>query len=104
MPDIPAIVQERLPVDQLLAFCRRNFVSELWAFGSVLNDWKPESDVDLLVRFLPDHTPEYFDFCELQNELTEMVGRKVDFVQADWVENPFIRKHIREHRVLIYGS
>lgn len=84
MPLIAWELVDRLPVEQFLAFCRRNPIQQLWVFGSVLDDWKPESDVDLLVA--------------------QMVGRTVDFVDADSVENPFVRKHIREHRVLLYGA
>lgn len=99
------LVQTRLPIEALLSFCRRNGVQELWAFGSVLGeDWRPDSDVDLLVRFLPGREPELEEMFALQDELGQMVGREVDLIEASSVTNPFVRKHIREHRVQIYGA
>lgn len=63
----------------------------MWVFGSVLDDWRPESDIDLLVRFQPDQ--DIFLKFDLEEELEKMLGRKVDLVEADSVVNPFIRKH-----------
>jgi len=102
MQELPALLRERLPVEELRSFCLRHPIQEMWVFGSVLDDWRPDSDVDLLVRFLPDQ--DIFLTLDLEEELEQMLGRKVDLVEADSVTNPFIRKHIREHRVLIYGA
>jgi predicted nucleotidyltransferase len=105
VPEIPPLVQTRLPIDELVSFCRLNGVQELWAFGSVLNDeWRPDSDVDLLVRFLPCREPELEEMFTLQEELAKLVGREVDLVEAASVVNPFVRKHIREHRVQLYAA
>ena len=74
----------------------------MWVFGSVLDDWRPDSDVDLLVRFQPGLDP--FLRFDLEQELEQMLGREVDLIDADSVTNPFVRKHIREHRVQIYAA
>lgn len=103
--EIPPLLQSRLPISELASFCHRNGVQEFWAFGSVLgDDWRPDSDVDLLVRFLPDRDPDWDKFFALQEELAALVGREVDLIEASSVTNPFVRKHIREHRVLIYAA
>ena len=89
-------------MDKLRDFCTRHPVQEMWVFGSVLDDWQPDSDVDLLVRFLPDWDP--LSFFDMEEELEAMLGRSVDLIEADSVTNPFVRNHIREHRVKIYAT
>ena len=103
--EIPQILQERLPMDELLTYCRSHPIIEgLYVFGSVLNDWRPDSDVDLLVRFPTEHFPDYSIICDMQDELAALVGRKVDLLPTDWVDNPFVKAHIRKTRVLVYGA
>jgi len=59
-------------------FCRRNRIRKLAFFGSVLrDDFRPNSDVDVLVEFEPGHVPG-LKFFSMQRELSEMLGRKVD--------------------------
>ncbi len=92
-------------MDELLAYCRSHPIIEgLYVFGSVLNDWRPDSDVDLLVRFPTEHFPDYSIICNMQDELATLVGRKVDLLPTDWVDNPFVKAHIRKTRVLVYGA
>lgn len=72
--------QPRVDVDagKIAEFCRANHICKLCLFGSVLrDDFTPESDVDVLVEFEPGKTPG-FKFFGLQEELSEMLGRKVD--------------------------
>ncbi|MBA2715142.1 MAG: nucleotidyltransferase family protein [Rubrobacteraceae bacterium] len=69
----------RLPEDQLEEFCRKNHVAKLSLFGSVLReDFKPNSDVDVLVEFEEGHTPGFFGLARIEEELSELFGRKVD--------------------------
>jgi uncharacterized protein len=59
-------------------FCRRHHVRRLALFGSVLrDDFGPDSDVDVLVEFEPGNTPG-FAMVNLEDELSALVGRKVD--------------------------
>lgn len=70
----------RIRVDQaaIRDFCRRHHIRELKFFGSVLrDDFGPESDVDVLVEFEPDHIPG-LAFFEMQEELSQILGRTVD--------------------------
>src|SRR5512133_2961642 len=71
----PQIVIDRSAVAD---FCKRHHVRRLALFGSVLrDDFGPESDVDVLVEFEPDHVPG-FAFFDLQEELAAILGRGVD--------------------------
>lgn len=70
----------RISVDHagLAAFCQRHHISRLALFGSVLrDDFRPNSDVDVLVEFEPGHVPG-FSFVTVQDELSELLGRRVD--------------------------
>jgi len=69
-----------LTVDRakLAEFCRRHHIQRLALFGSVLReDFGPDSDVDVLVEFDPEHVPG-LAFFDMQDELSELLGRKVD--------------------------
>jgi predicted nucleotidyltransferase len=72
----------RIPVDQeaIAAFCRRWKVAELSLFGSVLrDDFRPDSDVDVLVEFEPGFVPGLFGIERLEREMSALLGeRKVD--------------------------
>ena len=70
----------KIPVDRkkIAEFCRRNHVKRLAFFGSVLrDDFRPDSDVDVLVEFEPGHVPG-LAFYGMEIELSEILGRKVD--------------------------
>lgn len=65
--------------ERVTEFCRRNRVRRLSFFGSVLrDDFGPASDVDVLVEFEPGATVGYFSMSRMEQELTEMFGRRVD--------------------------
>ncbi len=71
-----------VPRDQIAAFCRRHRIRRLSLFGSVLrDDFRSDSDVDVLVEFEPGATPG-LAFFAMQDELTGIVGRKVDLHTA----------------------
>jgi len=72
-----------LPIDvdsaQIAEFCRRNGIVWLAFFGSVIHDdFGPESDVDVLVRFDPEHIPGLLGLAEMEFELSDLIGRKAD--------------------------
>ena len=70
----------RISVDRqrIAGFCRRHHIRRLALFGSVLReDFRADSDVDVLVEFDPGHVPG-FAFFDLQEELGELLGRPVD--------------------------
>lgn len=72
----------KLSIDhrKLSSFCRRNGIRKLSFFGSVLReDFRPDSDVDVLVEFEPGRTPGFLRIATMEHELSEILGgRKVD--------------------------
>lgn len=73
----------------LAAMCRRKHIRKLAFFGSVLTDkFRPDSDLDVLVEFEPEHVPG-LTFFELEDELSEMFGRKVDLNTPDFLSKYF---------------
>ena len=76
-----------IPEDKIVEFCQRHHIRRMALFGSVLrDDFTPESDVDVLVDFEPDQTPG-LEFITMQNELSEILGRRVDLYTFKGVEN-----------------
>ncbi len=66
--------------EELAAFRRRHHIRMLSFFGSVLrDDFRPDSDVDVLVEFEPGHVPG-FEFIDIQDELSALLGRPVDLL------------------------
>jgi uncharacterized protein len=95
--------------EPLLAdFCRRWKVSELALFGSALrDDFKPESDVDVLVAFAPDAHWSLLDLVKMQDELSSLWKRPVDLVTRRAVErsqNWIRRKAILESAEVVYAA
>ena len=97
-----------LPAEQIAAFCERWGITEVALFGSVLrDDFKPDSDVDVLVRFRADATPSLFGLARMEVELSELVGRRVDLVPREGVEqspNYIRRKAILGSAKVIYAA
>ncbi len=61
------------------AFCHRHSVRRLSLFGSVLReDFRPDSDVDVLVEFEPGARVGLFGMVEMEDELSRLSGRRVD--------------------------
>jgi predicted nucleotidyltransferase len=68
-----------LSEEQLAQFCRANRIRKLSLFGSMLKGTaRPDSDVDLLVEFETGFTPGLIRLAGMENELSDMLGRKVD--------------------------
>lgn len=85
-----------IPRDEVAAFCRRNHIRRLALFGSVLrDDFRPDSDVDMLVEFEIGHTPG-LDFFGMENELSEMLGRKVDLNTLGFLSRYFRDEVLKE--------
>jgi predicted nucleotidyltransferase len=100
-------LEDRIPVRQaqIEAFCRKWKIRELALFGSVLrDDFRADSDVDVLVEFAPEARHSLFDFYDMQEELAELFGRSVDLVQKGAVTNPFVRHHIRLNHQKVFNA
>ena len=94
-----------VPQDRIEAFCRKWKIREFALFGSVLrDDFRADSDVDVMVSFEPDAHHTLLDRLDMQDELEEMFGRKVDLVRRELIENPFIRRHIQDNHRILYAA
>lgn len=86
---------------QLNEFCQRNHITKLALFGSVLrDDFKAESDIDVLVEFEPDCIPG-LAFFEMEAELSQIFGRKVDLNTLGFL-SPKIREQVQQEAVVQY--
>ena len=92
-----------IPLDTISAFCKRWHVTELALFGSVLrDDFGPESDVDVLVRFEPRARHTLLDMARMQADLDRILGREVDLIERTAVEQS--RNYIRRAAILRYAE
>ena len=95
----------KIPYHKIVDFCMRWQVTELALFGSVLrDDFRPDSDVDVLVTFAPDAPYSLFDFVRMENELRNTFGRDVDLVEKAGLRNPFRRREILKTSQVIYAA
>jgi predicted nucleotidyltransferase len=79
-----------IPLPKLEEFCQRWQVIELALFGSVLcDDFRPDSDVDVLVSFAQDDPWSLFDLVDMKAELQKLFGRQVDLIERNGLRNPF---------------
>jgi hypothetical protein len=95
-----------IPQDEIRTFCRRHHVCRLALFGSVLReDFRPESDVDVLVDFKEGTEPGLLETVAIQEELSQILGRPVDLVERKAVEcseNYIRRRHILNTAETVY--
>ncbi|MXY69786.1 MAG: nucleotidyltransferase family protein [Acidobacteriia bacterium] len=85
--------------DQIAAFCGRWQVTELALFGSVLReDFGPDSDIDVLVRFDRQARHTLLDIGHMENELSRILGRDVDLIERAAIERS--RNYIRRKAIL----
>jgi uncharacterized protein len=90
---------------QIAEFCRKWQIAEFSVFGSALrDDFRAESDVDVLVSFAPEARHSLFDLVTMESELSELFGRKVDLVERGSLVNPFRRHEILRTRKVVYAA
>ena len=85
--------------DKLRDFCRRWKITEFALFGSAVRpeEFRDDSDVDVLVSYDDDAGWSLFDHVHMQNELRELFGRDVDLLTRRAVErslNPYRQRAI----------
>ena len=91
-----------IPQEKIRNFCREHNIRQLSLFGSVLrNDFSAESDVDMLVEFVPGHTPG-LAFFSLQRDLSKLIGRQVDLNTANDLD-PSFRRVVLDEAQVVYG-
>jgi predicted nucleotidyltransferase len=96
-------VQVPFPEEKIAQFCRRYHIKKLAVFGSVLRpDFRADSDIDVLVEFEPDHIPGLLFFA-MEDELSAILGRKVDLNTPQCLSRYFRDKVLQEAEVQ-YGE
>lgn len=91
----------QLPAAEIAGFCRRHGIARLSLFGSVLRaDFSADSDVDVLVVFMPERAPGFIGFAGLQLELSGILGRRVDLRTPADLSVYFRDEILREARLL----
>jgi hypothetical protein len=92
-------VKITLPREKLRLFCERWKITELSLFGSVLReDFREDSDIDVLVSFSEGAQWTLFDLVQMQDELKEIFGRDVDVVSRRGLESS--RNHLRQRAIM----
>ena len=95
----------KIPTEQIASFCHKWKVRELSLFGSVLShDFRPDSDVDVLVEFEGNAPWSLFDLVDMNEELHLIFGRQVDLVEKAGLRNPFRRHAILNSREVVYAA
>lgn len=91
---------------QLAALCRQYKVARLRLFGSAATgDERPDSDVDLLVEFLPGAAPSAFALVDLRDALSALFGgRPIDLAFESVLRNPYRRRAIEPQLRSLYSA
>jgi uncharacterized protein len=88
-----------IPKSRIAQFCQRWNVTELALFGSALRtDFRPDSDVDVMVTFAPDAGISLFEMVQMQDELKAIFGREVDLISKRGLEHS--RNYLRRKAIL----
>ena len=103
LADIQSLPQAVALEEDIQALCERNHIVKLAIFGSMVrDDFRPDSDLDILVEFELGRVPG-FGFFDLQEELSALFGRKVDLNTWGFL-SPHIHENVGREAVIIYDK
>lgn len=92
----------RLPEDAVAGFCSRHRIHRLAVYGSVLrDDFRPDSDIDVLVEFEPGRCVGLITFAGMENELSDLIGRQVDLTTPAGL-SPYFRDEVLAEAETLY--
>lgn len=95
----------RLPRKKIAAFCKRWGITEFSVFGSVLrDDFRPDSDIDVLVMIDPKAQIGLFELIDMKLELEKIFKRPVDLVEKEGLRNPYRRQEILGTAQVVYAA
>jgi len=101
MPNSTLIFQS----EALAVTCRRYGVKTLSLFGSATRpDFRPDSDVDVMVEFDPQRNPGLFRIVAMKEELEGIFGHPVDIATPEILRNPYRRQAIERDLERLYAS
>jgi len=90
---------------KIAAFCKKWNIVEFAVFGSVLSDdFRPDSDVDVMVSFEENAGWDLFDLVYMLDELKTIYGREVDLVEKGSIRNPFRLHSIMTTKQVLYAA
>ena len=93
----------RIPRMRIAKFCQRWSINEFSLFGSALRaDFRPDSDVDVLVSIDPKARIGLFEIIDMKLELQDMFKRPVDLVEKEGLRNPYRRREILRTAQVVY--
>jgi predicted nucleotidyltransferase len=107
MAELQTLINEQLKVSpvQIAEFCQRWKITEFALFGSVLrDDFRSNSDIDVLVTFAPEPGWSLFDWVDMKDDLKALFGREVDIADKQGLKNPYRRHEILKTCQVIYAS
>ncbi len=94
-----------LPRKKIAEFCKRWSITEFSVFGSVLReDFRPDSDIDVLVSIDPKAHIGLFEIAQMKIELEAMFKRQVDLVEKEGLRNPYRRSEILSTAQVVYAA
>lgn len=99
-------INQRIPASptQIAEFCQRWYIIEFALFGSVLrDDFRPDSDIDVLLTFSPEQWLTWDDWQAMQTEIETLFKRNVDLVSKQYLKNPYRRHEILNTCQVIYA-
>ncbi|NEQ32493.1 MAG: DNA polymerase subunit beta [Leptolyngbya sp. SIO4C5] len=105
--NLSSSVSDRLKASptEIAEFCQRWRIIEFALFGSVLRDnFRPDSDIDVLVTFAPEYFLILDHWLSIQEEIENLFERKVDLVVKKYLKNPYRRHEILNTCQVIYAN
>lgn len=92
------------PQKKIVSFCKKYHIITLALFGSILtSNFSAKSDIDVLVKFKKDRGPDFLKFIDMEDELSAIVGRKVDLNTPSDLSH-FFRNEVLQTAKVIYGK
>ena len=94
-----------LDYNDIIHLCKKYYIIELSIFGSsIRDDFKIDSDIDILVSFDKENKISLFDIIEMENEFSKLFNRDVDIVEKESLKNPIRKERILSSREIIYAA
>ncbi len=99
-----ALSPASIPAERIAAFCLKHAISRLSLFGSALHDqFRPDSDIDILVEFPAGRTPSLLDLGGMLMELRDIFGRDVDLKTPAFL-SPRLRVRVSREAQALYAA
>ena len=106
MVELTSLLGDRIKAStaQIAEFCQRWHITEFALFGSVMrDDFRPDSDIDVLLTFSPEQWLTLDDWQAMQTEIETLFKRNVDLVSKKYLKNPYRRHEILNTRQVLYA-